>query len=52
MTSGRVSLSRGTVFQDIQSGVGFETGDFVKEKGVGGATVEPLLCLSFRVQCR
>ena len=29
MTSGRVSTD--TVFQEIRSGVGFETGDFVKE---------------------
>ena len=34
MTSGRVS--RDTVFQGIRPGVGFEAGDFVKEK-VGGA---------------
>ena len=33
MTSGRVS--RGTVFQEMRPGVGFETGDFVKEK-LGG----------------
>ena len=37
-----VGVSRDTVFQEIQSGAGFETGDFVKEKGVGGATVERL----------
>ena len=29
MPSGRVS--RGTVFQQMRPGVGFETGDFVKE---------------------
>ena len=30
-----VGVARGTVFQERRSGVGFETGDFVKEK-LGG----------------
>ena len=30
-----VGVSRGTVVQEIRPGVGFETGDFVKEK-LGG----------------
>ena len=34
MTSGWVA--RGTVLQEVQSGVGFKTGDFVKEKLEGG----------------
>ena len=29
-------------FQEIRPGAGFETGDFVQEKGVGGATAERL----------
>ena len=29
-------VSRGTVFQDTRPGAGFETGDFVREKLVGG----------------
>ena len=48
-----VGMSRDTVFQEIRPGAGFETGDFVKEKGVGGATVERLaggqLQLEFKV---
>ena len=47
MTSGRVA--RDTVFQEIRPGVGFETGDFVKEK-LGGlpsrSTVAPFLSFS------
>ena len=38
MTSGRVW--RDIVFQEIRPGDGLETGDFGKEKGVGGATAE------------
>ena len=34
--------SRDTVFQEIRPGDGFKTRDFVKEKGVGGATAERL----------
>ena len=34
-----VGRARGTVFQEIRPGAGFETCDFVTEKGVGGATV-------------
>ena len=36
-------MARGTIFQEIRPGAGFKTGDFVKEKGVGGAAVERLL---------
>ena len=38
-----VGEARGTVFQKIRPGAGFETGDFVKEKLGGGATVERLV---------
>ena len=31
-----VVVARDTVFQEIRPGVGFETGDFVKEKLGGG----------------
>ena len=47
-----------TVFQEkLLPGAGFETGDFVEEKGVGGATVERLVYRStlrvlLPVQCR
>ena len=34
-----------TVFQEIRPGVGFETGDFVKQKLGEGATVERLTCV-------
>ena len=37
-----VGAARGTAFQEIWPGAGFKTGDFVEEKGVGGATVERL----------
>ena len=37
-----VGVARGTVFQQIRPGAGFKTGDFVKEEGVEGATVERL----------
>ena len=37
-----VGVSRDTVSQEIRPGADFETGDLVKEKGVGGATVERL----------
>ena len=33
-------MAKGTVFQEIRPGSGVKTGDFGKEKGVGGATVE------------
>ena len=36
-------MSRATVFQEVRSRAGVETGDSVKEKGVGGDTVERLL---------
>ena len=38
----RRGVERHTVFQEVRPGLGFETGDFVEEKGVGGATVEGL----------
>ena len=38
-----VWVARGNVFQEVRPEAGFETGDFVKEKGVGGATVERLV---------
>ena len=41
-----VGVSRASVFQEIQSGVGFETGDFVKEM-LGGATVERLIYIDY-----
>ena len=37
-----VGAARGTVFPEIWPGVGFETGDFVKEKLGGGSAVERL----------
>ena len=37
-----IGVARGTVFKEIWLGVGFKTGDFVKEKLGGGATVERL----------
>ena len=46
MTSGRVA--RDAAFQEIRPRVGFETGDFVKEKGVGGYRRTTLLCRSTR----
>ena len=36
-----VGVARGTVFQKLQPGAGFKTGDFIKEK-LGGAIVERL----------
>ena len=36
-----VGVTRDAVHQDIRSGAGFKTGDFVEEK-FGGATVERL----------
>ena len=35
MASGCGCVAKGTVFQEIRAGVGFKTGDFVKEK-LGG----------------
>ena len=40
LSIGDVGVSRVTETQEIRPGAGFETGDFVKEKGVGGNTVE------------
>ena len=37
-----VGVTRDTVYQEIRSGAGFKTGDFVEEK-LGGATVERLI---------
>ena len=32
LSSDDVGVARGTVFQQIRTGVGFETGDFIKER--------------------
>ena len=36
-----VGVSRDTMFREIRPGTGFETVNFVKEKGVGGAIALP-----------
>ena len=41
-----VGVARGIVFQEIRPEAGFKTGDFVKEKGVGGATTVERLRVS------
>ena len=43
-----VGMARVTVNQEIRPGAGFKTVDFVKEKGVGWATVERLVGGAYR----
>ena len=47
------TMTSGTVFQEIQPGVGFKTGDFfTRNVGGGGATVERLFCAVTRRHAR
>ena len=42
-TDDDVGVARSTVFQDMRAGVGFKTGDFVKEKLGGLRALERLI---------
>ena len=48
-----VGVARGTVFQQIRTGVGFKTGDFVEEKLGGLQTVDRLWVnvVTIKVDC-